>query len=58
MHMAVARLGCKKVMVPGGPILALAALNRLRKRYSHLIGLISGREGCLGSEWVFDSCKC
>ena len=30
-------------------------MNSLRKRYSHPRGSISGREGCLGSEQVFDN---
>ena len=51
---AAARLGFKSNMVrtewanshPG-------CMSRLRKRYSLFRGFISGREGFLGSKWVF-----
>ena len=51
MHMAAARLGFKRAMVdtrwansqPG-------CMSKFRKGYSHLSG---GREGFLGSKWVF-----
>ena len=57
MHMVAARLGCQSAMVgtrwanscPG-------CMDRLRKRYSHLV--ISGREGCLGPERVYDNREC
>ena len=74
MHMAVARLGCKRTVVgtrwanswPG-------CMSRLRKCYSHLSGgsflagkaswalsgcFISGREGFLGSKRVFANREC
>ena len=55
MHMVAARLGCQSAMVgTSGPILALAAcMDRLCYR-----GFISGREGCLGSERVYDNREC
>ena len=42
-------------VVSGGPTLA-SCMDRLKKHCSHLVarGLISGREGCFGSEQVFD----
>ena len=55
LHVVVARLGCKSAMV--GTVWANSfpgCMDRLRKRYSHLVGGSSGTEGCLGSEWVFD----
>ena len=34
-------------------------MDRLTKHYSHLVGgLISGKEGCLGSERVYDNQEC
>ena len=61
MHMVAARRGCKMAM--GGTRWVNSCpgcMERLRKHYSHLVGgqLISGREDCLGSDWVFDNQEC
>ena len=55
MHLAAARPGCKRAMVGTGWTNSCAGcMNRLRKRYSHLVGgSISGGKSFLGSEWVF-----
>ena len=60
MHMVAARLGCKRAMVGTGWATSHPdCMDRLRKHYSHLVeDLVSGMEGCLGSEWVYDSRKC
>ena len=60
MHMVAARLCCQSAMVGTGWVNSCpGCMDRLRKRYSHLVGgFISGREGCLGSERVYDNRKC
>ena len=60
MHMVATRLGCQSTMIGtiDGPILALAAWTGLGNAALTLYGVISGREGCLGSEWVYDNQEC
>ena len=56
--MVAARLGCQNVMVGTGWANSCpGCMDRLRKRYILLPcrGFISGREGCLGSERVYDN---
>ena len=51
MHMAAARLGCKRLWLAlGGPILCIS---RLRKHYSHLSGasFLAGK-----ASWVLSEC--
>ena len=51
VHMAAARFGCKRgIAGTGWGNSCPGCVNRLRK---HLHGVISSREGCLGSEWAF-----
>ena len=55
MHMTAARLGCKRSMVgTGWPNSRPGYMNRLRKRYSHLLGgsFLAGK-AFWGSERVF-----
>ena len=49
VHMAAARLGYKRTMVGTGWANSRpGCTSRLRKRYSHILGFISGSEGFLG----------
>ena len=52
VHMAAARLGCKRAMVGTRLLLGLAK-GPILYMNTPLRGLISGREGCLGYEQVF-----
>ena len=60
MHMVAARLGCQSAMVGTGWANSCpGCMDRLRKRYFHLVeGSFFGREGCLGSERVYDNREC
>ena len=55
MHMAAARLSCKRAMLGAWWAKSHSGyMNRLRKMlFSPFRGFIFGREGCFGSEWVF-----
>ena len=55
VHVVDSRLGCEKVMVGTGWATSHPeCMDKLTKHYSVLVGgLISGKEGCLGSEWVY-----
>ena len=53
------RLGCQSAMVgTGWTNSCLGCMNRLRKRYSDLVGGSSLAGKGLGSEWVFDNQEC
>ena len=54
MYMVAARLGCERATV-GGPPLALTGWAGLKNPLSPCRGLVSGKEGCLGSERVYDN---
>ena len=53
MHMVAARLGCVRVMVVTGQVTSCPeCMDRLTNATPPCRELISGKEGCLGSEWV------
>ena len=58
--MVAARFVCESAMVRAGRANSRSGcMDRLRKRHSHLVrGIISGGEGCLGSERVYDNREC
>ena len=59
MHMVAARLGCQSTMVETcGLILALATWTGSENTTLTLQGFISGREGSLDTERVYDNQKC
>jgi len=52
--MAVAKKQCKRAMVSNTwANFCHSCINKLRKYYSQLVGVISGYKSCLGSEFVF-----
>ena len=54
VHMVAAGLALKRPwLVPGGPPPALTTWIGLENTTLTLQGLVSGKEGCLGSEWVY-----
>ena len=56
VHMVAARLGCERGRLgPGGPILTLTARTGLETSLIPFRGLVSGKEGCLGSEQECDN---
>ena len=54
VHMVAARLGFEKAMVGTGRATPRPdCIDRLIKLLSPCRGLVSGKKGCLGSEWVY-----